>query len=137
MNTNRSTFDRQLGMLRDEVVQVSDIVEQSITLSIKALQEHDLALAHRLDEADAQVNARRFAAEEHAYQLLALQQPNAKDMRLIVALVTIVTNLERIGDHAAGIARLAIRLGERPLLETPSMFGTMAVIGQWLTRNAM
>ncbi|MHB8628804.1 MAG: phosphate signaling complex protein PhoU [Aggregatilineales bacterium] len=137
MNTNRSTFDRQLGMLRDEVVQVSDVVEQSITLSVKALQEHDLGLARHLDEADSQVNARRFATEEHAYQLLALQQPNSKDMRLIVALVTIVTNLERIGDHAAGIARLAIRLGEHPLLDAPPMFGEMAVIGQWLTRNAM
>ena len=137
MSTIRLTFDRHLGMLRDEVVQISDVVEQSITLSVKALQEHDMALAQHINEADAQVNARRFTAEEHAYQLLALQQPNARDMRLIVGLVSVVTNLERIGDHAAGIARLAIRLGEQPVLESPPMFGPMATIAQWLTRNAM
>jgi len=137
MNTNRATFDRQLGTLRDQVVQVSDVVEQSIALSVKALQHHDLDLAHQIDQFDSQINARRFAVEEFAYQLLALQQPNGTDMRLIVALVSVVTNLERIGDHAAGIARLTVRLGKNPALTPPDFFPAMAVVTQWLVRNAM
>ena len=137
MNTNRGTFDRQLGVLRDQVVQVSDMVEQSITLSVRALQNQDMALAHSIDQFDSQVNARRFSIEEQAYQLLALQQPNARDMRTIVGLVTTVTNLERIGDHAAGIARLTLRLGENPIVKPLPLFGAMAITGQWLLRNAI
>ncbi len=137
MNTNRSTFDRQLGTLRDQVVQVSDVVEQSLALSMKALQHHDLDLAQRIDQFDTQINARRFAAEEFAYQLLALQQPNGGDMRLIVALVSVVTNLERIGDHAAGIARLTVRLGKNPALEPPEYFPAMGGLTQSLVRNTM
>jgi len=137
MNTNRGTFDRQLGALRDQVVQVSDLVEQSITLSVRALQNQDMALAKQIDQLDSQVNARRFVVEEHAYQLLATQQPCARDMRLIVGLVTTVTNLERIGDHAAGIARLTMRLGENPVIKPLPLFEAMAVTGQWLLRNAI
>ena len=74
MNTNRATFDRQLGALRDQVVQISDLVEQSITFSVRALQNKDMNLAHQIDQSDSQINARRFAAEESAYRLLALQQ---------------------------------------------------------------
>jgi phosphate transport system protein len=137
MVANRTMFDRQLGTLRDQVVQISDLVEQSIVLSMKALQNHDLPAAHLVDQFDSTINARRFAAEEYAYQLLALQQPNAGDLRLIVALVSVVTNLERIGDHAAGIARLTVRLGPHPAVETPTFFGEMTTSAQWLVRNAM
>jgi phosphate transport system protein len=137
MNTNRGTFDRQLGALRDQVVQVSDMVEQSITLSVRALQNQDMALATQIDRSDSQVNARRFAVEEHAYQLLATQQPCARDMRMIVGLVTTVTNLERIGDHAAGIARLTLRLGEHPAIMPLPLFGAMAITDQWLLRNSI
>ena len=137
MLTNRSTFDRQLGILRDQVIQISDLVEQTIAESMKALQKHDFEMAQHINQFDSQINARRFQVEEYAYQLLALQQPNASDLRLIVALVSVVTNLERIGDHAAGIARLVLRLGEHPALPTPDEFSPMAGLAQWLVRNAM
>ena len=137
MITTRSTFDRQLGALRDQVVQISDKVEQSIALSVSALQNHDLPLARQIDDSDRQINACRFKIEDQAYQLLALQQPNAHDMRLIVAMVSTVTNLERIGDHTAGIARLTLRLGDTPLLQSLPIFNTMAITGQWLLRNAI
>jgi len=135
--TTRATFDRQLGTLRDQVVQISDRVEQAILLSVKALRAHDLTVARLVDQADSQINAGRFAAEEHAYRLLATQQPNSGDLRLIVAMVSVVTNLERIGDHAAGIARLTIRRGAHPALESPVFFEDMAIHAQWMVRNAM
>ena len=137
MSVVRSTFDRQLATLRDQVLTISDMVEYSINLSMKALQHHDLNAARLVDEHDTQINARRFEVEEHAYQLLALQQPNAKDLRLIVAMVSVVTNLERIGDHAAGIARLTLRRGNQPKIEAPVTFAEMAAHAQWMVRNAM
>ena len=137
MNTNRLTFDRQLGTLRDQVLQMSEVVEQAILFSSRALQQHDLELAQRVSDFDSQINTKRFIIEEQAYQLLALQQPNAKDMRQIVAGVSVVTNLERIGDHCAGIARLVIRMGVQPKIPVPAEFEMMSAIGQWLTRNAM
>ncbi len=126
MITTRSVFDRQLCSLRERVQQLSELVAQSITLSITALQKHDLDVARLIDRADAQINAHRFEIEEQAYQLLALQQPNASDMRAIVATVSIVTNLERMGDHAAGIARLVLRMGNCQTLEMPPEFAQMA-----------
>jgi len=137
MNTNRGTFDRQLGTLRDQVAQMGDMVQQSISLSVCALQNQDMALAKQIDQSDSQVNARRFAVEERAYQLLAMQQPCARDMRTIVGLVTTITNLERIGDHAAGIARLTLRLGEHPVIMPLPLFGAMAITDQWLLRNSV
>ncbi len=137
MNKNRLTFDRQLGSLRDQVLHMSEMVEQAILLSSRALQGYDLALAQQINDFDIKINAQRFIIEENAYQLLALQQPNARDMRQIVAGVSVVTNLERIGDHCAGIGRLVVRLGEQPVTPFPTEFETMATVGQWLTRNAM
>ena len=137
MNTNRLTFDRQLGILRDQVLQMSEMVEQAILLSGRALQQHDLVLVQQINEFDTKINAQRFVIEENAYQLLALQQPNARDMRQIVAGVSVVTNLERIGDHCAGIGRLVVRLGGHSTVPVPTEFETMATVGQWLTSNAM
>lgn len=129
MITTRSVFDRQLCTLREEVQQLSEMVAQSLTLSAAALQKHDLATARLVDQADARINAQRFEIEEQAYKLLALQQPNASDMRAIVATVSVVTNLERMGDHAAGIARLVLRMGDSACLEVPPEFSKMADLG--------
>ena len=137
MNTNRLTFDRQLGTLRDQVLLMSEMVEQAILLSSFALQQRDLGLTQQINDFDTRINAQRFVIEENAYQLLALQQPNARDMRQIVAGVSVVTNLERIGDHCAGIGRLVVRLGDQAAMPFSNEFESMASVGQWLTRNAM
>jgi phosphate transport system protein len=112
--TTRTVFDRQLNTLRQEIVQLSQMVMDQVVNATKALQEHDLTLAHKVDKFDAEVNQLRFAVEEQCYTLLALQQPNSRDMRFIMATVSLVTNLERMGDHAAGIARLALRMDGKP-----------------------
>ncbi len=128
MITTRATLDRQIASLYTRIAQLGETVEQSIGFSVKALRKHDLQLAHLIDNFDAQVNTRRFEIEERAYELLALQQPNCTDMRAVVAAVSVVTNLERIGDHAAGIARLALRVGDQPAFEPPTEFERMAFL---------
>ncbi len=137
MITTRSTFDRQLGLLRDDALQLSEMVAQSISDSLSALEKQDQALAKRVDQFDSQVNARRFQIEEEAYKLLALQQPVSSDMRAIVATVSVVTNLERMGDHAAGIARLVLRMREGANLHIPAEIREMGLLSQIMLRDAM
>src|SRR5258708_18743908 len=109
--TTRSVFDHQLNQLTFKTSQLSELVTTQALQAVKALQKRDLTIASYVDTFDANVNKMRYDLEEQCYTLLALQQPNAKDMRHIVATVSIVTNLERMGDHAAGIARLVMRHG--------------------------
>src|SRR5712691_7277956 len=108
--TTRTVFDHQLQDLQNRTLQLSERVAEQLLQATQALQQHDLNLAQRVDKADAEINALRFEIEESCYTLLALQQPNSHDMRRIVASVSVVTNLERMGDHAAGIARLALKM---------------------------
>src|SRR4051812_36553614 len=99
--TTRTVFDRQLNNLRQETLQLSQMVMDQVVNATCALQQHDLTLARQVDKFDAEVNKLRFEVEEQCYTLLALQQPNSRDMRFIMATVSLVTNLERMGDHAA------------------------------------
>src|SRR5689334_2670301 len=111
--TTRTVFDRQLDSLRDNTLQIAEMVATQVEQATHAFQKRDTAAAARVAEFDATINRMRYNVEEQSYTLLALQQPNARDMRRIVATVSVVTNLERMGDHAAGIARLALRLGDK------------------------
>src|SRR5215475_4710363 len=132
--TTRSTFDRQLELLQKDVCRLAEMVETQLKQAIKALQQHDMALAWRVETYDATVNRMRFSIEEQCYTLVALQQPNGRDMRTIVAAVSIVTNLERMGDHAAGIARLVMDMnGKDAVLSVPE-FDTMTEIA---TKNLL
>jgi phosphate transport system protein len=112
--TTRAVFDRQLNNLRQGTMQLSQMVIDQVVNATSALQQHDLVLAHQVDKFDANVNKLRLELEEQCYTLMALQQPNSSDMRFIMATVSLVTNLERMGDHAAGIARLTIRMEGKP-----------------------
>ncbi len=132
--TTRTVFDRQLEDLQSRTLQLSERVTAQVVQATRALQQHDLNLAKRVDKADVEINALRFEIEESCYTLLALQQPNSHDMRRIVATVSVVTNLERMGDHAAGIARLAMELDRSMPIEE---FNEMAKIATTNLTDAM
>jgi phosphate transport system protein len=135
--TTRTVFDKQLDTLRDNTLQIAELVTTQIQQATKAFQKHDMTLARRVAEYDAEINRLRYNVEEQSYALLALQQPNARDMRRIVATVSVVTNLERMGDHAAGIARLALRLVDRPHPVFVPEFDDMAEIATANLNDAM
>ncbi|MCC7207004.1 MAG: phosphate signaling complex protein PhoU [Anaerolineae bacterium] len=122
----RTAFDRQLNALEGDVRQIASMVERQLADAVQALQTRDTALAQSVIDMDVEVNRLRYEVEEQSYLLLALQQPTAGDMRRIVACVSIATNLERMGDHAAGIARLALRLCEQPVALAVPAFSDMA-----------
>jgi phosphate transport system protein len=121
----RSTFHKRLLEIQDDVLVMGAMVENAITLSIKALELRDLTLAHQIVVDDHITNHKRFEVEEKCIQLIATQQPIANDLRLIVAVLNIITELERIGDYAVGIAKITIMLGDepplKPLIDIPLM----------------
>jgi len=113
----RQTFERELQGLQDEVLVLGSMVETAITESVEALKQRDLEKSRELIAGDLQINEKRFAIEMECLTLIATQQPMAGDLRTIAGVLEIVTELERIGDYAKGIAKINIMIGEEPLLK--------------------
>jgi phosphate transport system protein len=106
----RQTFDRQIHHLQDEVLLLGSMVEQAVLNSVETLKQRDIPTARRIFADDQQVNEKRYAIENNILILMATQQPIAHDLRLLAALLEVITELERIGDYAKGIAKVTIRL---------------------------
>ncbi|MDQ6833804.1 MAG: phosphate signaling complex protein PhoU, partial [Chloroflexota bacterium] len=92
-------------------------VEKSIQRSVEALRTRDASVARRVIEDDARVNTLRFQIEDRALLLIATQQPIVHDLRTIAAVLNIITDLERMGDHAEGTATISLMIGDEPLLK--------------------
>ncbi len=113
----RQAFQRQLDSLQESLAHLGDMVCQAIGNAIQALKDHDLNLARQVALGDQDVNAARFAVEDTCLGLLATQQPTASDLRRIIGAMNVVLDLERMGDHAANIAKIVLRMGDPPLLK--------------------
>jgi len=133
----RATFDHELQDLRDSVLRLGSKVDMAISQSIQALKERDRNLAQKIIADDETVNELRFKIEEDCISLIARQQPAARDLRLIVAAMNIVLDLERMGDHAAGIATIVLRMGDEPLLKPLIDLPRMAQISQDMLRQSL
>jgi phosphate transport system protein len=125
----RTLFERHLTDLRHDVLDLGSRAEQATRRAMESLRRRDLALARAVVEGDYEINRRRFEIEEHAVNLIATQQPMASDLRTIVAVIHIVTELERIADHAEGIARISLMLGEQSLPQPLGVLPEMAERG--------
>lgn len=113
----RKTFEGELQRLQDEVLVLGSMVEQALSDSVGVLKRRDMEGARRLIAGDRFINEKRFAIEADALTLIATQQPMASDLRSLAAMLEIITELERIGDYAKGIARINIMIGEEPLIK--------------------
>ena len=118
-------FQRDLEQLKSNVIKMGSLVEQNLTDALDAVLRNDAALASKVISADGRINQYEIEIDNGVVDLLALQQPVASDLRLILAIQKINNDLERIGDHAVNIAESAFRLVEtpqdEPLLEIPNM----------------
>ncbi|GAB4415425.1 MAG: phosphate signaling complex protein PhoU [Anaerolineae bacterium] len=141
----RATLDHELTRLRDNVLKLSHLVDRAIEQSVQALKDANVDLARQVIADDEQINALRYEVEQHCYLLLALQQPTARDLRAIVTAIHIAVELERMGDHARGIAKLGLQLAQepplKPLIDVPRMATICremlhASLDAYLTRNA-
>ena len=121
----RAAFHKKLREIQDDVLAMGSMVSKATLRSIDALKNRDLELAHQIITDDQKINGKRFEIEEKCIQLIATQQPMASDLRTIIAILSITTEIERIGDYAAGIARIVILIGDepplKPLVDIPRM----------------
>jgi len=121
----RATFHKKLREIQDEVLVMGSMVEKALMSSVKALKERDIELAQRIVTEDLKVNKKRFEIEEKCIQLIATQQPMASDLRTIISVLNIISEVERIGDHAEGIAKIVLMIGDepplKPLIDIPRM----------------
>jgi len=121
----RTAFHKKLREIQDDVLAMGSMVEKAISRSVEALKKRDLALAKQLIADDLKINEKRFEIEEKCIQLIATQQPMASDLRMIICVLNIISELERIGDHAEGIAKIVVMIGDepplKPLIDVPRM----------------
>ena len=113
------------------------LLASAITQSMQALHNRDKVLADEIVANDAQINALRFKVEEASLNLIATQQPAAGDLRAVVAALNMVGDLERMGDHAAGIAKIVLRLPDDGALELPPSLSQMADLALDMLGKAM
>lgn len=122
----RTKFDEQLHMLNQEMMHMGSMIEERIQKAIEALIEQNTELAKEIMEGDAEVDREQKKIESICFNLLMQQQPVARDLRVISAAMKMVTDMERIGDHAADISEMTIMMSKTPYVTDLSDIKKMA-----------
>ncbi len=130
-------FIEELEQLKTKLLEMSAIVESSIQRSISAVTQKDRNAAEEVFRTEARINAIEIEIDEFAINLLALQQPMAADLRLIVAALKINTDLERMGDLAVSIAERALSLMEGPIITPMIDIPHISGLVQSMVRKAL
>ena len=133
----RVTLERELQRVQDNLLRIGGLVDQAIERAMRSLERRDGRLAQEIVTGDAEVNALRFRIEEDCLTLIATQQPAAGDLRIVMATFSIVSDLERMADHAAGIARTVLRMGDEPLLKPLIDMPRMAEVCRQMLRESL
>jgi len=133
----RLHYEKELQRLQDELLLLGSMVNQALRQSVDILKRQDLAGAEKLIADDKQINRRRFAIEDAVLTLIATQQPMARDMRFLAAVLEISSELERIGDYGKGIARITLYLGKDPAVKPLVHIPQMCVIVNDMLRAAL
>jgi phosphate transport system protein len=121
----RTTYHKKLREIQDDVLAMGSMVDKALSRAMEALKKRDVATANQVILNDLKINEKRFNIEEKCIQLIATQQPMASDLRNIICVLNVVTELERIGDHAEGIGKIVVMIGDepplKPLIDLPRM----------------
>lgn len=133
----RETFEDQLKRLQAELLAMGDQVDEQLERAVRALVQHDQALAEQVIAADDQINFQQRDIEEKCLVLIATQQPLASDLREIFSIATIANDLERMSDHAKGIARIFLRMADQPLLKPLIDIPRMAEKDRYMLREQL
>jgi phosphate transport system protein len=112
----RTVFERHLTEIQEEMLLLATLVDNAIERSVRSLTDRDTDLARGVITDDLRINRKRYEIEDRCLELIATQQPLASDLRTIVSVLYIIVDLERMGDHAEGIAKIALMLADEPPL---------------------
>ena len=123
---SRITLDRKIKQLLDEILKMQCMIENATTAAMEALIDHDVESAKKIYRDDSKINNLRFELEQNTIITIATQQPIvATDLRLMASILEIVSELERMGDYAKGIAKVCVQIGDephiKPLIDLPKM----------------
>jgi phosphate transport system protein len=133
----RESFVEHINGLNEDVVAMGEMVATAISRSVETLGSQDIEKAKQIINDDLLVNKKRWQIEEKCINLIALQQPVATDLRDIIAVLNIVTELERMGDYAEGIAKIAIMLGNEPIVRPLIFLPKMAEKANSMLKRSM
>lgn len=134
---SRTILTKELLDLHAHIIQLTDMVEQALDLAMEALRNRDVPLAQSVVLGDDRINQLRFEIEEECLQILATQQPFAIDLRTTITAMHLATELERIGDHSAGIARLVEQMEEEPEIDSLHKLPKMAKRARRMLRESI
>ncbi|MBI5825862.1 MAG: phosphate signaling complex protein PhoU [Chloroflexi bacterium] len=133
----RKTFESEIQQVKDEVILLGSMVEHAILGSVESLKKRDITASEKIIAEDKEINRKRFAIENQLMILIATQQPMAHDLRLLASTMEIISELERMGDYAKGIANINIRMGEEALLKPLIDIPRMAQIGASMLHRSL
>jgi phosphate transport system protein len=133
----RAHYDQQLRELEDDLLRMASMVESSIGRAVDALKTQNVDAARQIIAEDDVIDRAQYALEDKALSLIARQAPIATDLRLISAVISVASELERMGDYAEGIAEITIRGSREPLLKPLVDIPRMAEVVQHMIRHAL
>ncbi|HIA75141.1 MAG TPA: phosphate signaling complex protein PhoU [Dehalococcoidia bacterium] len=121
----REDFENNLKIIQDELIQLSSMVEKSVFKSIDALRNRDIKASQQVIDDDDAIDEKQQDIENTCIDLIALEAPMAGDLRVIISVMMMATELERIGDYAEGIGKISLAMGDlpplKPLIDIPRM----------------
>lgn len=133
----RSTLEAQLKDLNTDILRMGQRVSEMIDNSVLSLARQDVVLAQRVIDADDEIDRMLITIEMRCLQVMALQQPMARDLRTVGTGLKIVTDLERMADHATDIAEVTLKLAGEPLIKPLIDIPRMAALAQEMVRAAL
>ncbi len=133
----RRAYEDELEALNRDILRMGSMVEDAVRASVEALAVQDLYQAQTVIDNDPVIDGLELGVEQRCVNLLALQQPMAKDLRLVATAISIVTDLERMGDHAVNISEVTMRIGNRPLIKPLIDIPRMAALSQDMIRGSL
>jgi phosphate transport system protein len=133
----RHILDQELAGLNANILKLSSMIDEAILQAMQALYQRDVNLAQQVFHGDEAINLLRYEIEEECFRILATQQPTATDLRTVIAATHLAVELERIGDHAAGIARLVERLDDQEAFDSLHKLPKMAERSRQMVQTAV
>lgn len=135
--STRQTYDQHLNDLQQNLLKMASLVEEAIFRAVQSLAKQDIALAQQVLDGDDLIDEMEIEIEDQCLRLIALQQPIARDLRIISTAIRIIAHLERMADHACDIAKTTLRLDGQPLIKPLVDIPRMATLVQKMLKDSI